>query len=760
MEILDNVEAMGPAIESLGNQLIPRLIAAWAVPFIELATGHGTDGFVVTLSIVSSVLLLFRRSGKGKVARSPVPWHAVWFALVTIMMTQGLCIAMRFAFYYDTDTVYVHGPGGKKHISEHQHDFELEANPKELRFHPTDISVILPCANEPYSFETVKAIHDNTAFHKLKEIIIVDDGGDPPMSKRWTPGLCREYRVKLIRHETTVGLIRAKKTGGDAATGDILIFLDCHVAPQEHWYQSFFELISQNYRRMVVPQIVPLDVDTWGVPHGYLKDVPAVAKCYLTFDGDFKWYESQDPSVAVISGGLVGMSRLWWMQTGGLDSLMLGWGGENLDQSLRSWLCGGEIFHAPQSRIAHMWRKGNDARTQAKYTHVGDSRKNRARAIYGWYGDFADKLAHFPEFQHHMGMQSHKEWVGNLSNFKEVKDRLAGCRPFAWFLRRFKELYEDGGLVPEEIFMLGEKSNGKCLRYQRRAGTSSDGKGTASLEDCDPKDHRFFWHVANRDPRNKGKCCSSLKAWNTDQCISGASNGVVHTSVCDVSGKRSNQDWAINNGRLENRGNKGPKGCIGAEKLDDGVHQNGELGYFPCRNLHELSTWQLLNRTMPLEAQLYRKDQREFPEVFGSLGVQKKALAATPVPQACITPENQNATCVLIFSTDGTNRCLDEGGLLTEATKYCSQYQLLGMCPTCPKDGPVQGIRSVVTGRCFDSMDDHSSETWDLEACKEDDVSQMFTRKGSEVCLSDRSKDGGTGCFKFKPITPQAAVIT
>eukprot|EP00971_Amphidinium_carterae_P140631 2786989-Amphidinium_carterae.1 len=115
-----------------------------------------------------------------------------------------------------------------------------------------------------------------------------------------------------VRHEQTVGLIGAKKTGGDGATGDILVFLDCHVAPQkerifpicrfldytarglelcwllhdEDWHLDFLQLIAQNYRRMVVPQITALDIDTWtqiGAGNG------GSSKCYVTWDGDFKW---------------------------------------------------------------------------------------------------------------------------------------------------------------------------------------------------------------------------------------------------------------------------------------------------------------------------------------------------------------------------------------------------------------------------------------------------------------------------------------
>ena len=39
----------------------------------------------------------------------------------------------------------------------------------------------------------------------------------------------QKYKVVIKRHEQTVGLIGAKQTGGDAATGDIIVFFDCHV---------------------------------------------------------------------------------------------------------------------------------------------------------------------------------------------------------------------------------------------------------------------------------------------------------------------------------------------------------------------------------------------------------------------------------------------------------------------------------------------------------------------------------------------------
>ena len=39
-----------------------------------------------------------------------------------------------------------------------------------------------------------------------------------------------------------------------------------------------------------------------------------------------------------MSGGLLALSKQWWDELSGYDDQMEGWGGENIDQSLRIWL--------------------------------------------------------------------------------------------------------------------------------------------------------------------------------------------------------------------------------------------------------------------------------------------------------------------------------------------------------------------------------------------------------------------------------------
>jgi len=378
------------------------------------------------------------------------------------------------------------------------------------------------------------------------------------------------------------------------------------VAPQPNWYHDFLSLISENYRRMVVPHITALDVDTWS----QIGSGGGLAKCYLTWDADFKWVDSNDRYIPVISGGLLGMSRQWWHETGGYDKEMLGWGGENLDQSLRVWLCGGEIVMAPNSQVAHMWRDGTQ-KTRARYHLVGDTQRNRARAVYAWYGEFASKLQHYPSFASRHPTADGSPWYGDLGDFQTVRGRLGGCRSFAWFLRRFSDIYEDGGLLPPEVFMLREERSGKCLWFQGQAGTSGSGQEGASLEHCNEQDDRFFWHLGNAN-RRSGKCCSGLRAWNTDQCLAGGQGGgKAITGICSVAGLDVGQAWALtSSGQLQRSGS-----CLGPGDSPDSLVEGTCLSFRSRGG----AKWTKLAAKVPLETQLYRSALREHPEAFHAL---------------------------------------------------------------------------------------------------------------------------------------------
>jgi len=605
--------------------------------------------------------------------------------------------------------------------------FELDAPPEALRWNPKTISVVLPCAEErDYALRTVESVFQMTPAETLHEIVVVDDGSNPPLSEtHLKPDVQKKYKVTLRRHENTVGLIGAKKTGGDAATGDLVIFFDCHVAPQKDWYKDFLGLISQNYRRMVIPQITALDIDTWSQVGGG----GGMSKCYVTWDGDFKWGGTDDMYMGMLSGGLLGMSRRWWIETGGYDVHMLGWGGENIDQGIRCWVCGGEIVAAPNSQVAHMWRTG-EARTSARYRHVGDTIMNRARAIYAWSGEFARKLDDFPSFAYRKNSGG-ENWYGDMSNFQEVKNRLQGCRPFAWYLRRFKTIYEDAGLLPPEIFMLKDEKSGQCLFFMGSAGTSGAGREGVRLASCDESNHRYFWHMGNRK-LSDGSCCSGLRAWNTEQCFQGMQGGgQAQTGICEVSGSNSAQHWRLRDGQLQDdRGN-----CIGATGRQS-------LESAPCLAFRSRggARWTKEAVRVPFETELYRREQREHPQVFAKLNEEIKAQdAMRGVPAPC---RSAASGCWVLATEQDGNRCLDDTGNIGPADDGCAAIQLV---ESDMRDGVIVA-KLAINGACLDTWSDADPLTWGFYGCHGGST-QRFNRKGEQLCNLE-------SCFSISPWKP------
>jgi glycosyltransferase involved in cell wall biosynthesis len=416
-----------------------------------------------------------------------------------------------------------------------------------LSSHPiVTMSIVLPCANEGrFAWLTAQSIAELTPPEVLHEIIVVDDGSTPPLSTQFPPEIVEKSKVRFVRHETHTGLINAKAAGGNIATGDLVVFLDCHVKPAPGWEKPIIEMIRSNYRRIVVPSITGLNPDTWEEVRGN----GGTAKCYLTWDSDFKWFDSDDDNVAVMSGGLLAMSRQWWIETGGYDVSFKGWGGENIDQSLRGWLCGGEIMNAATSYIGHMWRTNDKPETRARYTvPAGSVTSNRYRGAAVWMADWKEKLETFPEFG------SFKSKQPDMSSIQSVKDRLQ-CKDFSYFIDKFYKVYHWGGLLPQSVFHLRDSNSGLCLQ---RTYSSK-----VILTQCSDTDAGQLWHRANRDGN---QCCSGYRNWNTDQCIVGGwIGGKASTGVCNIGGKSHDQYVTLNPETHQLELTKRRGACLGGE---------------------------------------------------------------------------------------------------------------------------------------------------------------------------------------------------
>eukprot|EP00929_Paragymnodinium_shiwhaense_P091372 TRINITY_DN51349_c0_g1_i1.p1 TRINITY_DN51349_c0_g1~~TRINITY_DN51349_c0_g1_i1.p1 ORF type:complete len:507 (+),score=121.13 TRINITY_DN51349_c0_g1_i1:91-1611(+) len=451
-------------------------------------------------------------------------------------------------------------------------------------------SVVLPCADEgEFAAKTVRRIHERTPEAVLKEIVVVDDGSQESIQSALEAAGMDEVtrasmKVRLLRHTKTLGLMAAKKTGGDNATGDVITFLDCHVAPQTGWTEQIAQLIFENPKRMVVPLITDIDIDTWDEKVQSASN----SKCYLTWDPDFKWYnDDTSPYIPIMSGGLLALSNHWWQQTGGYDEHMRGWGGENIDQSLRGWLCGGEIMRAARSRVAHMWRT-QDPRTRPRFRMVGGG-QNLPRVVAAWFDAFKKK-ARYPE--------SHVARM-DVSNIEEVKKRLQ-CKPFVWFLWRFREIYEGAGILAPEVFQLRDKLSGLCLGREGQV---------VKLLACAKGARNQMLHGANWASATR-KCCSGLRFWNSDGCLDAVqANGPI-MYACDVAGNNLNQRYHLaEDGKLKHRRPElQSDSCLTVAPGDDGSKRKLVSVQMPCGA--DTSTFEKVWAFEPEETSLYREQLR------------------------------------------------------------------------------------------------------------------------------------------------------
>ena len=83
-----------------------------------------------------------------------------------------------------------------------------------------------------------------------------------------------------------------------------------------------------------------------------------------------KAFLSEPFQTPAMPGGIFAVNAHWFAEIGSFDQKMEIWGGENIDLSLRSWLCGGSMYIIPCSHVGHVFRAGFHGSSSLKYQIV------------------------------------------------------------------------------------------------------------------------------------------------------------------------------------------------------------------------------------------------------------------------------------------------------------------------------------------------------------------------------------------------------
>ncbi|XP_057327538.1 N-acetylgalactosaminyltransferase 6-like [Microplitis mediator] len=402
------------------------------------------------------------------------------------------------------------------------------------------VSVIVSFHNEHFTtlLRTCWSVINRSPAELLEEIILVDDASTKVELKDKLDNYIANNlpKVTVIRLPQRSGLIRGRLAGAKKARAKILVFLDSHTEANVNWLPPLIEPITKDYKTCVCPFIDVIAFDTfeyraqdegargafdWEL---YYKRLPLLPENLANPSEPFK--------SPVMAGGLFAISAQFFWELGGYDPGLDIWGGEQYELSFKIWQCGGQMFDAPCSRVAHIYRKFAPFPNPGRGDFLG---KNYKRVAQVWMDEYAEYI--YKRRPHLRNLDP-----GDLTVQKALRDKLK-CKPFKWFMENIAfDLVDTYPPIEPEDFALGEIRNmgvlELCLDAKRKA------KNEAVVVDLCVKDGV---KVANAEQEFRLTWRKDIRPKTRTDCLD-VSSGVPRAPVTlyPCHGQQGNQRWRYN----------------------------------------------------------------------------------------------------------------------------------------------------------------------------------------------------------------------
>ena len=243
----------------------------------------------------------------------------------------------------------------------------LAVAPLEM-FEPSlSATVVVPYYEAPGELAlTLAGLERQTYPRNLFEVVVVDDGSDPPLELAEPTPL----RVRVIHQEDLgFGLARARNNGARAAGGDVLAFLDCDMVPEAHWLASHArwhhaasDLVTLGFRNHV--DVAGIDAAAVRGRPGALAELfggrpvqrPEWIERRMSLTDDLA--SDADDVFRVVTGGNFAVSAEFFSAVGGFDESFTQWGSEDIEFGWRAYALGAVLV---PERAALCWHQGEGA---------------------------------------------------------------------------------------------------------------------------------------------------------------------------------------------------------------------------------------------------------------------------------------------------------------------------------------------------------------------------------------------------------------
>nr|XP_026492158.1 putative polypeptide N-acetylgalactosaminyltransferase 9 isoform X3 [Vanessa tameamea] len=365
-------------------------------------------------------------------------------------------------------------------------------------------SVVICFHNEAWSvlLRTVHSVIDRSPAHLIKEIVLVDDFSDMPhLMQQLDDYMSSLPKVRIVRATRREGLIRARLLGARYVTAPVLTYLDSHCECTEGWLEPLLDRIARNKTTVVCPVIDVIDDNT--LEYHY-RDSSSVNVGGFDWNLQFNWHpvpakersrhkHTAEPVYSpTMAGGLFAIDKEFFERLGTYDSGFDIWGGENLELSFKTWMCGGTLEIVPCSHVGHIFRKRSPYKWR---TGVNVLKKNSVRLAEVWLDDYAK--------YYYQRVGNDKGDFGDITSRKSLRQKL-GCKSFEWYLKNiYPELF-----IPGESVAHGEIRNvafeKTCLDSPTR---KSDHHKPVGLYPCHRQGGNQYWMYSKNGEIRRDETC-------------------------------------------------------------------------------------------------------------------------------------------------------------------------------------------------------------------------------------------------------------